>query len=301
VDQVAIGVLGPAGFVRAQHQITARTPGVVAMGCWCGPAARGDLPAQLRLYGSPSDMLACDSLMAIAVGAPLAERAYWCEQVAGAGKVPICAVPPGHRRPEIASAMAACTAVGRPLRLVDRSDVGPIADGLECIVAQGDRTVYFALDVQVDRRQMTADGPGVLVQAAVGYLGRLAPLHGPLESVWAETRSLLWDRPAEDVAVAYLRAMDGCEGVLTASALGLCSQATLRLHGRHRSVELIDSAVIDSASAWQSAYAKLSGAIPEAPALPLTAGQAEAGMALTQWITRAARARRPLHHREAEA
>jgi hypothetical protein len=302
VDRTAVGFIGSAAFAGAQQQIVRHVPGLTVGGCWCGPAPPpGDLPAGLLLYPSPADLLASNCLQAVAVGAPLVERAYWCEQVAGAGKVPVCLAPPGHQRAEIGAALARCSAAGHPLRLVDRSDAGTIAVNMDSILPQCGRVVFFTLDVKLDRDELAADQQGVLLQAAVGYLGRLASLHGPLESVWGEARSLLWGRLAEDVAVAYLRAVDGCEGVVTVSGLGPGTQATLRAYGRRASVEYTDGQDAGLAAAWRCAYADLSGRSDQPSPPPLTIAQLEAGATLAQWIARAARAHHPLHHREANA
>ena len=252
----------------------------------------------MHVFDSASEMLESPAMRAVAVGAPISQRAYWCERVAQAGKQPLCAIPLGPCGTGVKDAVEKIRSMGQGLRLVDRSDCGEIAEAMGTGVQHCGRVVFYTLDVDVDPSELQeGDDAGVLMRAAVGYLGRLSPLQGELDTVWAETRSLLWGRMGEDVAVAYLRSVDGCEGTIRVGALGRRTETRLCVYGRRDCVEYRDGPDLEEA-AWKAAYAELvPGAVADR-ALPLTWRQLRAGVELACWIGRAARARRAVFRRE---
>ncbi len=297
--EITLGLVGPAWFVERQARIASHVPGVSVRACWCGEPAPSALPATVVPHADPDGILRSPGIQAVAVGAPIAERAYWCEQVARAGKTPLCPLPPGRRRAEVSAVLASCSSLGFPVHLVDSSGTGPVGRALSEGSQRCGRVLFFYLEMQVDRRRLEGDEQGVLLQSAVGYLGRLTALCGALDSVWAETRSLRWGRPAEDIAVAYLRGMDGCEGSVVVDGLGAASRTRVRLHGRRSTLDCVEGPVAEAA-AWRAAYAELAGVASSPAGLRLSDASLDAGMALAQWIVQAARARRPLYHREVD-
>jgi hypothetical protein len=182
---------------------------------------------------------------------------------------------------------------------VDRTDVGAIAPALAGRNGVRGTATYWDLEVHVPRLALAGDAAGVLRQGAAGYLSRLGQLLGEIDTVWAETRSLLWGRAAEDVVVAYIRSLNGLEGALWVNALGTDpAAARLRIYEPGSGQSWCDTPGVTVGEAWRHAYRALQerGGVEEAR--PLTTEYLEVGLTMAELIERAARARRTVQRRE---
>ena len=75
---------------------------------------------------------------------------------------------------------------------------------------------------------------GVLLHCGLDYLGLLAEFLGPLDSIQARTRSLMRNRPSEDIAIAHpggAKLVLGKVDVVTASVLLDVAQDVGKLQG----------------------------------------------------------------------
>ncbi len=156
---------------------------------------------------------------------------YWAA-LALAADLPVLvdALPPGAAGPA-ATAVRLGASTGH-LHCLSRAAFSPAGEALLGVAAGDDRVVAIELSVTIPRSWATSRGPGVLARPGLDYLGLLEPALGPLDSLWARSRSLLREGPNEDWALLAARCRDGTEAWLHLGALGEEAVVRLQLHGR---------------------------------------------------------------------
>lgn len=299
MSAMGVGILGPPAFVTWQRELLSGMSGVEAVGWWRGYEAPAEADAAGKQCRSPDELLNSGTVQAIAVGAPLPERTYWCRQVLAAGKMALAEAPLGDCARDVVDLLAASQAHRAGLSVIDFSHRGPIARGLGEMRRSIGPVLFFAMEIQMPRELLRARPEGALLTAAVGYLSLLCTVVGPIDSVWAETRSLVRLRPPEDTATAYLRAKNGTEGVVHVGALGPWHRARLQACGPDGAVEWIDQLSTAASAAWTGKYTFLVGHAGNSDDAKLVQEMVQ-GHRLVNWVRRAARARRELYWKEVE-
>lgn len=290
-----VGWCGPAGELAHHLDVLHEVPGVEVGACCCGPgeAAAGSAPCV-----SESELLQRGDLDGLVVCAPLAQRAHWCGAAAARGWKVLCAsplsdrigpmrrlLPGGAAALSVAVASSAyCSQVGQSMR------ASPAGLG---------RIVFLELEASLARQDLAAQRDGVLLLAGVDYLALLEEAHGPVDSVWAQSRSLLRNRPAEDVCVAYLKCRDGCEGLVMLSGLGSEGGARLRLHGVDASLTVTSGPDAPrSRAVWLEAYRGFAALLRGEAGPAWSAAEWTGGLRLMQWVQQSARLGREVLRKE---
>ena len=199
-----------------------------------------DIDAAQNEFAAPERMLADPRVAALAVLTRMEDREYWVRQAVEHGKHIMCEHP-------VASADRAiklgrlCKQSGLSLHLAE-----PFSSELdrtlrESLASTSLGTIVFAsVDVFIPRDWITPKaGFGVVVEFGAPFARLLSNCFGPIDTIYARTRSLVANRPQEDVAVVQLRFKDGMEGALQINALGSRARVCMAVYGS------TDSVVID--------------------------------------------------------
>jgi predicted dehydrogenase len=294
-----VGILGPESFVATQQGIVESLSTVSVAGRWKGmSSSRRDGCSDSSIHAAEG-LIDSPAVAVVVVGAPLRERLYWCQRALDAGKVVMCQAPLGDRLEDIERMGRVMETCAGRLQLVEPARGGRISTELAGAASRLGHVVYFELEVYVSGSR-SADAPaGVLLGPGISYLSLLKEAIAPVDTVWAETRNLQLSGIAEDVATAYLRCLDGSEGVIRYNALGAVDRARLALYSRAGDVELVDSTANDEAAAWSAAYDALGTRAAAQPGQIENLTALVSAQRLVRWIQQSARARRELTRKEA--
>ena len=104
-------------------------------------------------------------------------------------------------------------------RLLEEQTIGPL--------------LFLDLKVSAPRQCLRNKKEGVLLLHGLEYLSLIGRHLGPLDSIYAHSRSLGLNRPAEDIAVAQLWFNSGLEGIVQINGLGEQDEVSLQVYGRH--------------------------------------------------------------------
>ncbi len=303
--RLGVALLGPAAFVREHRVLLDTIPEAEAVGCWCGNATSPSESPLARLFSGPDDLLSCDAVQVVVVGAPVAERAYWCQRVLASGKALAAEVPLGDRVADVERVVASSRNTPATLAVVDASRCGAVAEGLAAARQTTGPIVFVNLDIQVPRMLLGRHADGVLLTAAAGYLARIHRLVGELDSIWAATRSLVRLCRNEDVATAYLRAQNGVEGLVHVGGVNTLHHVRVSVSGESGALTWSDVLPVVHRQAWVNTYARLVACAAEDTDANNTEDKLLLDDLLTghrwvEWIQRAARSNRELTWKEAQ-
>ncbi|MEW6754899.1 MAG: hypothetical protein AB1505_28540 [Candidatus Latescibacterota bacterium] len=290
-----IGWCGPEEELAQHLQVLERHPQLELCACCCAPASPP--PASPPHAPSVDALLGEPGLAGLVVCVPLVERARWCGLAVQRGHKVLCPPPLGDRWAQARRALpcqaAAAVAVASP------ACYSAVGEALRRVPEELGRVVYFELEVTLARQHLAARREGVLLRAGQDYLALVEAGCGPVDLVWAQSRSLLRNRPTEDLCVAYLKCQDGCEGLVRLHGLGALGQAQLDLFGVHGCRTVVSA--LDEASAreaWHRAYQDFAGFLAGQGPPRWSGVQAAGGLRLMQWLQQSARLGREVRRPE---
>ncbi len=253
---------------------------------------------------APEHMLKDPGVGALAVLTRAADREYWVRQAAEHGKHVLCEQP--------------VIGAGRALKLTDhcrQNGVGLYLAGrfsseperlLQEAVTDGSlgTIVFVTLDVFIPQDWMECAGQqGVVVEFGAPFAVVLQHRFGPIDTIYARTRSLVANRPQEDIATIQLRFKDGNEGTLQINALGSRASVCIAVYGTNGSAAFeVDLRKSDSIG-LRSSYEKLGQAAADttgdATQRPSRTTALVEGLFIADWIHQSARHNTEVLRREA--
>jgi predicted dehydrogenase len=187
----------------------------------------------LRPYVEPRQAVRDASTDVVVLGSSVRDRSYWLQEVAKAGKHALCAPPLSSSYRRLHRLTRLYAEAG--LRLACLSDAGASALSKWLAARQYDeRTgtiLYLRLHVSIPRSKLEEDAEGILLRHGVPYLALLGRF-GSVDAVLGRARSLVANRPTEDVAVGFLRFSTGIEATVEFNGLGSTECATADFYGR---------------------------------------------------------------------
>lgn len=255
-------------------------------------AAVTDGRPEVRFGVSGEEILAAPETRAVVVtGGSVEVRAYWLGRCLSAGLRVLVEQPltvdPGLARtmPELLVPMA-------------RSVFTPAGTLLATPPGPENRVVAFALSISVSREVAQSDHLGLLSLPGLDYLGMLEPSFGPLDAVWARTRSLLRPGPSEDWAIAALRFRDGTEAALRICGLGQGGRVSLELHGRVLTLSAAHAPPVEDGPELARLYDWFVDALDDPQAQGPPGYDLASAVRLHRWITQSARMNREVQRHE---
>ena len=264
-----------------------------------GDAAASELAA-------PEGILADPRVAAVAVITPAADREYWVRRATDQGKCVLCELPVVSTANAAVKLRNHCRESGVVVLLINRFSPEPERRFRELVT--GTRVgpiVFVEFDLFVPRDWLRPGQQGVVLEYGAPFLPLIQDCLGPIDTIYARTRSLVTNRPQEDVAVAQLRFKNGVEGILQIN--GLSTEASLRaaVYGASGSAAFEMDLRENDASALQPSYAELA----RLTSTPTDPGDRAADSAVTlveslfivDWIHQSARHDTEVHRREVRA
>lgn len=240
---------------------------------------------------SPELMLQDSRVGAVAVLTRPADREYWVRQAADCGKHVICEHPVVSTAGRAIKLSNHCKENDVALFLVDRfsSESERLLRGSIAEAALG-HIVFVEVDVFVPRAWINPWQDGVVLEYGASFTTLLQDCLGPIDTIYARTRSLVTNRPQEDVGVVQLRFKSGVEGTLKINGLGADATVRVAVYGKDHStgfeVDLRQADAIGLRTSYEEVGAVARGHFPE---------QAHSADALTEslflvdWIHQSAR------------
>jgi len=273
------------------HRRLADEPGCLEfVGCRCEHALEQAEVSGIRCCSDPQQLIGRPDVEGVVICTPLEKRAFWCLQAAAAGKRVLCEWPPGERYGLVRQILAC------PGRLAVASPAWHSPAGQAIVHGQKrglGRLLFFELGISVARAWLAGERQGVVLLGALDYLALIDRFCGPIDSVWARTRSLARNCAAEDMALVYLQCQDGREGFIHIDGMADADRVCLSLRGRLRSEQVVHDIARDGVQAWQAAYRRFASCQDEKEADLI-----DRGYRLMNWIHQAARGERTVYRKE---
>ena len=162
------------------------------------------------------------------------------------------------------------------------------------------RALYVDLEISVASADVADTGDGVVLLHGQHALSVLTHRFGHLDSMYARTRTLKLNRPAEDIAVAQLRFSSGLEGTVQVNALGDRGAIRLALYGSGATIE--HRADLRTASAHELArqYADFAAAADSKSTPEYGYRELVRGSFLSEWLHQSARQDREIYRRDVQ-
>lgn len=217
LPSLGLALLGSGNF--AAHLAAIRTTADLRLvGGWGEALA----DSGCEVFTDPSQALIHPDVRGVVICTPLREREHWIGQALRAGRHVLCASPPAINYRRMKQLAADCRSAGVQICLVTRL---PYAAVVRELVSRNEQeqkggVLYFSLKAAIPKTLLRGTREGVLLHWGVECFKVLSECFGPLDSVYARSRSLGLNRPEEDVASALLRFRNGVEGMATLNGLG---------------------------------------------------------------------------------
>ncbi|MFH1571165.1 MAG: Gfo/Idh/MocA family oxidoreductase [Gemmatimonadota bacterium] len=239
---------------------------------------------------------------AVAICTPVSERCHWVRRTLASGRSAVVELPlSGAAREVLDLAEVAARSLGA---LVLAGDIASGETGAAAVAAvqAGDlgTPLYARLGVATPRSWVARHRDGVLAQPGSRYLRILTAACGPVDSVYARTRALATNRPAEDLAVAQIRFTNGIEGLLEVGGVSEASSASFTILGTTGERTWPLPSPTESSVDLARAYADLAAVSAGADRPQSGAAELSEIALLTEWIAQSARRDTELWRRDVD-
>ena len=265
---------------------------VPVTGWWGTESDAENVPSSIRHYSHPGDMFADENILGVINCTPLPERVFWCEQALEAGKAVLSASPLGERYGDVRRLIRA----GRDILIASPAHYGAIGKATAARNGLGN-LLFFDLQIRLSQTWIAHQKYGVLLLGGVDHLSSIERRWGPVDSIWARSRSLVRNRPTEDISQIYIKCKNGKEGSLTINGLGNEPGERLLLYGRRGSCEISGSGE-GNAGAWRGAYRDFLERLAGNEKNGFDGVMAQDGFRLMHWVQQAARHNREINRGE---
>ena len=291
-----LGFYGSADRLRRYLEAVKPVERLPVIGWWAGEEEAANAPVSIPRYAHPSELLAQENIRGVINCASIPERAFWCEQALDAGKAVLSETPLGERYEAVRQLERRIRVEGGHLIVASPAYYGHVGQAMRIGYGLGN-LLYFDMEIHLCRKWLVDQKYGVLLLGGVDYLSLLGRAWGPVDSIWAHSRSLLRNRPGEDIAQIFVKCMDGTEGRLTVNGLGDKGAERLQLFGRLGSREFLAPGV-ENAPVWREAYRDLVSRLEGKERKGFDSKMAREGFGLMNWVQQAARHNREITKRE---
>jgi predicted dehydrogenase len=300
INAFGLGVIGISGNLQFHLQALA---GIKEIG-WIGCTGAEDVKpavyrAGLLFYDDPFSLMQEKPVQGIiVVCSTLAERAYWCLKALELGKHVLCDQPLGEDYNQACRIYAASSIADRHMGMISRVSFTPSGLAMRHLHEYVDRLMFFDWRIACHRNRNLSCHEGISLRIGLEYLGLVNACLGPIDSVWARTRSLLHHSPYEDIASIALRFTDGKEGLLQFNGLGENDVVELNLYGRSGHRRFTHPPPLDDGDELRLVYANFVGAMAGDQKLVWGGRSFVDDYHLLHWIEQSARMNREIFRKE---
>ena len=292
-----MAAIGTAVQVPVFKSIIDGLDGVHWGGYSCTDGRRVDSLGDSDFFEDPVLLIQKEDIQGVVVGGELEERAFWLKRVLAAGKHVLCEQPLGQDLCRAREVVDLARRMDRRLGVVSKAFFSPVGRALRQVEKLG-KLLFVDMRISVSRDRLDQSREGVLLLSGLDYLGLLAEFWGPIDSIQARTRSLLRNRPTEDVAIALFRFRDGREGCLQVNGLGERDEAELRVFGSQGSKLIRNEGADDNWEEWRVWFHDFSQVLA-AGKEPLWDGKKSCNaFYLWKWMQQSARLEKEVHRKE---
>lgn len=254
----------------------------------------------VRPFVDPREALRDTSTHVMVLCSSVRDRSYWLQEVAAAGKHAMCAPPLSSSIRRLQRLTRLYADAGRRLACLTHAGVAALSNWLATPQKYGraGAILYLRLDVSIPRNQLEGDAEGILLRHAVPYLALLGRF-GTVDTVLARARSLVANRPTEDLAVGFVRFSTGVEASVEFNGLGATDTVSAEFYGRHGHATFAQKNVNRSSSIREQITNFTSRLDDDDQALS-DVGEISRGHRLAGWMLQSARFDRELNEREVQ-
>ena len=254
----------------------------------------------IRPCVDPRDALRDTSTDVMVLCSSVRDRSYWLQEVAAAGKHAMCAPPLSSSFRRLQRLTRLYADAGRRLAWLTHAGVPAFSNWLATPQSYGraGAILYLRLDVSIPRNQLEGEAEGILHRYAAPYLALLGRF-GAVDTVLARARSLVANRPTEDVAVGFVRFSTGVEASVEFNGLGPANAVSAVLYGRRGHASFAQSDV-DRASSIREQITHFTSRIDDDDQALSDIEKIFRGHRLAGWMLQSARFDRELTKREVQ-
>ena len=289
-----VAIIGTAAQLPVFKSIIDGLDGVHLTGYACLDGKGVDPLGESGFFEDPVPLIQKEPIQGVVVGGELEERVYWLQKVLTAGKHVLCEQPLGSDYRRAQQTVDLAQRLDRRLGVVSRAFFSPVGRALRQVEGLR-KPLFFDLRISLSRDRLSQSRDGVLLCGGMDYLGLLAEFWGPVDSILARSRSLLRNRPTEDVVLAFFRFRDGKEGCLQVNGLGDKDEVELRLFGRQESKTIRSEGGNEKLEEWEVWFHDFSQVLA-AGKEPMWDGKKSCKAShLWKWIQQSARLEREVH------
>jgi len=297
---MGLAIFGEVSSIVQHLQVLDEVGGVQVVGCFCTGGKTAELAGKIQVFRHPADLLDLTQVQGCIICTSLEEKGFWIQRALAAGKHVLCELPLASSYREARRVAPGCTRDGPRLAVVSNALFSPSGLAVKRVAEEKEigRLLFFELNISIPRSGLAPRKEGVLLLCGVDFLGLMGEYFGPVDSVWARTRSWGWNRPAEDTVVAQFRFRDGKEGAIHINGLGERDQVWLRLYGRSGWKESSHTKAAGCWEAWRFSHLDFCQVV-QAGKEPVWDGQkALKGFFFADWIQQSARLDREIFSNE---
>ncbi len=170
---------------------------------------------------------------------PLSESEFWFKEAIRAGKHILCNSPLARTCRQARTIVSRCGQSRARLAVVADVLFSSFGTTIRRILREREigSLLFFDLRVSLPQKWTENEREGVVLLHGFNYICLILEYFGEIDSIFARSQSLGFNRPVEDVMVAQLRFKDGLEAVFQVNGLGEQEEAIIQLYGSHGSVE----------------------------------------------------------------
>jgi len=268
-----------------------------------GHSSGGRERSELDITQRTHDELLVDAeVRGVTVCTSPSERSYWVRRSAEAGKHVFAEFPVVSSYRQGRDLADHCRHSGISLAIAVPPIYSDLAAAAVNCEQSGDigRALHFELSIRLPKQELATGKEGVLLLQGVFVMVWLTARFGPLDSVYARTRSVGLNRAAEDVAVAQLRFLNGLEGTVQITGLGSRSELSFHLYGSDGTAESGGIQQASSVAGLRVHYENFMAAA-DGKCDPQFGGRELAqGLFMVEWLGQSARQDREVYRSEVE-
>lgn len=254
----------------------------------------------VRPFEDPRKALRDSSTDVVVLRSSVRDRSYWLQEAAAAGKHAMCEPPLTSSFRRLQRLTQGYAEAGRRLACLGPAAAVAFSNWL-AMPQSGDcvgTVLYLRLFVSIPRIQVGADAEGILLRHAVPYLALLSRF-GTIDTVLARARSLVANRPTEDMAVGFLRFSTGVEASVEFNGLGATNAVSAELYGRLGHASFSHNSV-SSSNSIREQIADFASRIDDDVQASSDMEEISRGHRLAGWMLQSARLDRELNNREVQ-
>ena len=235
--QIGVAILGGrniSNHLAAISKVSAiRLVGVSAEGMH-----KRDLPLGVNIFANYAEILNNPLVQGLVFLTSENERGYWIEKGSSAGKHILCCLSPTSTFGRTREIVENCKRQGVYLTLYPGFNFPNLKSAISRIIKKREigTFLYFDIKIEIPRASFLNEQEGALLLYGMPYLYFFQEF-GVVDSIRARTRSLGYNRPTEDIAIAQIKFKNGLEGLFYLNGLGENEGLKINLYGSNGSIK----------------------------------------------------------------